>query len=384
MACPLSGWVVFRTAGVLIARSAVRIIPSQGGHKISDPIWYEEDPDDLFVFADDWKILPDGTNEPGGGLSFTEAAQDATLVGYVPFNKIRSAARYFLGFSYADTGSPWLLYREPPAVHPQMPNLRCYGGTFGGYALKANFDNSDDPLYPNAPFKLSPFVGADGGDMWYTTYQLALVTLKFKSFGRMRFTLDDDVFDYSQEIERYTRTFSDSAVQTLSVDGRSMLKFAEGPLLNPRALPFPAPVAQLLAKVSLRVLWAQVPHDYVSADANFLLASKLIERLGTVNNAAYMGNPKGTLLFTSFQAEEMLFPVLAFLPTTGFLTGWNITLCFEQFDPPKGVPDSEYRGHRIFPYSIGQKWFFANRSDDTELFPLTDYNKLTQHVLDPS
>ncbi len=346
-------------------------------------IWYPEEPEDEFDFATDWVEAIDARSQPGGGISLTETAQDATLIGYVPANKLRSAARYFLGFSYADTDAPYLLYREPPMVHPQMPSLRCYG--FGGVGdiLKANPDN-----LTNSPYIVSPFEGPQGEELRYTSWQNQLVTLKFKSFGRMRFLLDDQISGYADEIKRYTRSFSDSAVQTLSVDGRSNLAFAEG---EPGAAHqvFPAPIAQLLAKVSLRVLWASVPHEYLSTNVDFLRPKKLMERLGTVNDAEYIGNAKGTLLFTSFSAEEVLYPVLSVNPSESILSGWNITFSFEQFDPKKGVPDSEFRGHRIFPYSINGKWYYAWRADHTddttkELFPLTDYNKLTQHVQDDS
>jgi hypothetical protein len=339
-------------------------------------IWYEESADDEFDFETDWKIAIDANTEPGGGLALTVGSQDAILCGYIPANKLRSAARYFLGFSYADDGDPYKLYREPPAAHPQMPNLRCHGFSVAGDIVQSNTENDD-----GAPNIVSPFQGPLGEEMRYTKYNRLLATVRFKSFGRMRFLLDDQIETAADEIKRYTRSYTESATQTLSVDGMSMLKFAEGPpSLTTPPQPFPAPLAQLLARSSIRVTWYYVPNNYISSSSNFLQADQLLARLGTINEDTFLGNLPGTLLFNAFQAEEVLFPVLSNEPLTTALTGWNITMCFEQFDPPKGVPGSEYRGHRIYPYRVDGKWYYCTRSNSSdELLPLTEFAGIVKH-----
>lgn len=362
----------------------------------SDTIWYAEAPEDEFDYASDWETLVDANSEPGGGIATTVGSQDAILVGYIPFNKIRSAERFFLGFSYADDGDPFRLYREPPFVHPLKPNLRCHGFNASGQFLASNPDNPEvvvppeeigglDTILPGGqPFAVSPFQGPQGEEMRYATYQKALVTLRFKSFGRMRFLLDDETTDYRDEIKRYVRSYTESASQTLSVDGLAQCKFAESstdPAVtpNPLGITFPAPLAALLARSQIKITWHFVPHNYVSSSSNFLQADQLIARLGTWNTDTFLGNLPGTLLFNAFQAEEVLFPVLSNEPLTTALTGWNLTLCFEQFDPPKGVPGSQYRGHRLGPYRVDGKWYWINREKGDDFLPGTDFAGITKH-----
>ena len=89
------------------------------------PVPYEFPADEQFVYEDDW-FGHAAEVQAGGGGTFSATSQEETLTGYVSGAKLRSALRYFLGYSYCDEGSPYLLHREPPARHPMHPQLYCY------------------------------------------------------------------------------------------------------------------------------------------------------------------------------------------------------------------------------------------------------------------
>lgn len=339
-----------------------------------------------FDYVEDHDEAVEAT-QPGGGGSFSAASQEATVVCYVEGPKLRSALRHYLGHSYCDTESPYLLYREPPDRHPLHPQLYCYDATYVGMGPKAT---ADEPLY-----QTSEFTGWYGQELYRADYEKYLVTLRYKSFGRVLFLPNEEMADetvlYEAEYKRYTHITMGPAVQALTADGSSMLKFREGgvPPAGPEGTAFPAPIAELMAKSNLTVKWLSVPHEYLTTNRFYLKPDKIIERLGGLNDGTFIGFAKGTCLLLAAQFDPILYPVTPADPYKP-LTGWDVTLSFEHFDPTKGVADSppgtsEYRGHRLFPWRVDGQWYFANRENDTdELLPLVAMEKLFQHVSDPS
>lgn len=360
---------------------------------------YREAEDDDFNYDLDWREHADGV-QAGGGGTFSAAAQEATLVGYVAGNKLRAALRYFLGFSRVETTEPpnvegeadpegtgsYLLRREPPARHPQHPQLYCHTAGFVGQGL--------DTTASTVLAVESPWLDWKGDDLKYTPYVDYLLTLRFKSFGRTRFLPDDAMegYDppYAYEWIRYTDISLGPAVQALTADGSSSLTFAEG---SPAGAPpfgtaFPAPIAELMAKSNLTVKWLAVPHEYLSDNTYYLYPQKIIDLLGRVNDADFIGLAKGTVLLLGAEFDSCLYPVAPADPDDP-LTGWDVTFHFEHFDPEKGVEDtsanpSEYRGHRLFPWRVDGKWYYATRENGDELLPLGAMYKVFQHVLDGS
>lgn len=344
------------------------------------PELYIEDPDDEFDYETDWKEAIDIT-QPGGGDVTSATSQEAVLVGYVPFNKVRSAERYFLGYSYADDAAPWKLHREPPARHPRKPSLYAYTVSSLGFVPQSNEENEN-----REPYVESPFAGSLDETLWNADYQRALMTVRYKSFGRMRFLADSFITDYTDEWKRMTRWSASPAVEALQADGIAQLKFAEGApsTAGPdgAALAFPAPLASLLSKVGMVLRWYAVPSEYVSSDSFIFIPDQILALLGTVNEEPFLGFSKGTMLLKAVSAEETLFPVHPLDPFD-IVGGYDITLMWEHYDPPKGETSSEYRGHRIFPYRIDGKHYYCTRENGTdELLPLADHFKVFQHVGD--
>lgn len=353
---------------------------------------YEELDEDIFDYFADWQGHADGV-QAGGGGAFSASAQEDVIVGYVPGNKLRSALRYFLGYSSVDTTLPpdtggggsgtssgtasYLLRREPPARHPIWPQLYCHSVGYLGQGL--------DTAASTVIYDESPFTDYLGVNLKYTPYEKYLLTVRFKSFGRTRFYSDEEMDQYPSpryewEWVRWTDITMGPAIQALTADGSSQLTFIEG---SPAGTAFPAPIAELMAKSNLVLKWYGVPHEWLSDNDQYLYPTKIIERLGKLNNADFLGLGKGTCLLTAAQFDPTLYPVAPadYEP----LGGWDVTLNFEHFDPTKGVPASEFRGHRVFPYRVDGKWYAAVRGDNlNELLPQAAMYKLFQHWDDAS
>lgn len=336
---------------------------------------YEEDPDDEFDYETDWKELLDPAPED----NISASAMEATLVGTVPFHKIRSAARYFLGYSYCDEGDPYYLYREPPAFHPRWNNLYCHGISFRGLNPKTNDTNAQGEPYTQSPFD---------PDLYTGNFEYAVATVRYRSFGRMRFLGDDD-FVYTgpeDEIQRFVQFTSNPAIEALSSDGASQLKFAEGGP-PPTGTAFPAPIATLLAKCSFVMSWYHVPHRFLSESDIILKPTKILNCMGKVNSVAFADGEfaAGTLLMQPPTFEPMLFPVCA-ENNYDLLTGWNVHIPFVFFDPEKGVPASSYRGHNLMPFRDDGRFYLATRDGTTggrRLLAEEDFGTLFEHVSAP-
>ncbi len=376
------------------------------------PQLFVELPEDTFDYFLDWKEAI-GDTAPVSS-SFTAEAQDTTLTGQIPANKVRSALKYFLGYSYADGGAPYALYRELPARHPDYPQLYAYSAAVTKFAPKSNPDNPNRETYIE-----SPFLGTDDEPMYTAGYEQAWLTVKFKSWGRVRFLPDSDIgADYLSEYKRYCTFDTDPSMESLQADGSSQLKFAEHntPIIAPPSTAaddpfgkaFPAPIAELMGKTALTLTWLQVPHNYLSTDPDILLLDKWLgkfsigdtpnnyatwkypPRLGTVNSDAFLSFAPGTLLLRAVKATPILYPVTTADPYD-LAVGWNVQGVWEYFDPLKGATynpvSSPWRGHRIFPYARSGYWYYATRDGTAtgrELLPLTEHWKVFQNVSDPS
>jgi len=349
-----------------------------------------EDPTDEFEYSIHWSEQY-GEEQPGGGVNLSLDAGEATLVGLIPFNVERSAAKYFLGHSWCSANGPdFALHRSPPAMHPKYPQLRCVGFSAVGHTIATS---AADPARPGVKvlYRVSPFEDQLGEPMYYAQYQLSRCTVKYHSMGRMRFLPDSDIELPINEWTRYCKFDFSPGVEALSADGQSQLQFAEGPGefgTGPSVgTAFPAPVAELYAKSSFRLTWVNVPIRYVSSDPTVPLLDKILPRIGTVNkDDLFAGKFKsGTMLLLGVAAKEMLFPVAPSDPTDYPITGLNLEFHWQHLDGEKGVSDSEYRGHRLFLWRHDGYWYYCTRgASGRELVPLMDHMPIFTHQADPA
>lgn len=368
------------------------------------PTEYQESPADEFDYFEDWQELLD----PAGEDAITSGSMEATLTGLIDFNKIRSCARHFLGYSYVSAPEPesgggeggeegsgeggamadYALHREPPAAHPRWGNLYAHGISFRGLNPKSNDDNAT-----GAPYEESPF----DPDLYTSTFEKAVVTVRYRSFGRMRFLPDSDIGDYTDEWKRWVSWQTSPSIEALSADGGSQLKFAEGgsffEVTGPTAgqTPFAAPVAVLLSKCNFVMTWMHVPHNYISTDPDILIPKRILHCMGKTNSADFLGFETGTLLMQPPAFEPVLFPVVA-ADSYDLITGWNVHIPFSFFNPDTNaagarisVVGSTYFGHNLMPFRNGG-FYLATRNGvatGPKLLPETDFYNVFKHVLQP-
>lgn len=349
---------------------------------------YVEDPADEFDFSSDWKeAVADGGT---GSASFSHEAQESTRVGYIPAHKMRSAARFFLGYAEADTASPWRLRREQPHWDPEVPWLFAHSITFSPTVVEANTDNPN-----NEPYTASPFATDSN---WAAKYKWRLATVKYRAF-RCLFLPDSSIATPADEYKRNVQVTSSAKIEILSADGVSQLKFAEtstpagpppggtGPGVG---VAFPAPIGVLLPKASFTLEWLNVDRNYLSTNPYVFYPSKILSCMGKVNSVPIWGFPIGTLLCQPPDFVENPWPVASDTSQDAeyeILRSVTVRLHFDYFDPPTGAASPVTRGHRIFPSRTDGKFYLATRNGTTSLTQAfleeTTFSKIFEHISAP-
>ncbi len=356
---------------------------------------YVENPADVFDYPDDWQEST--ASGHSGELSWDDST--ATVQGWIPWNKLRSAARYFLGYSYADAASPYALHRENPSPHPTQPWLRCVGLSWRGIVPIGNTANPNHSPYVYSPFWTFP------DQLRTTQYEKAELTLRYKAPKGFHYLEDSAIDSYEFEWARSFWVEGEEQLDVLTADGVGQLILAENnagpPVTGPPKIgvggtTFPAPVPVLLDKGQYVLHWYGVPWDYLSADEDVFYPTKLIKCLGNVNSVDFLVGdttgffPAGTLLMKAAKYEIFNWPVAA-ADKTSPLRGVNLHVPCEYFDPPKGVSGSSYRGHNLMPWrgaagdATGGKFFYATRgggAGDPPLLGSKDFNAILSHVND--
>ena len=311
------------------------------------------DEEEVFT-EDDWKEAI-ATYQPGGGETFSNDNGECTVQCYVDAEKIRSAKSFVLGYSYADDATPWALHRIPPADHPFYgPQFRATSVSFQRFSPIGNSANTN-----REPYELSPF-GSDGITK-FGKYEKAMMTVRFA--GPMPYYLySDDNEEWSGfEYDRYcTRYDVESNLEVLMADTNRFMTYVEGPLVNETV---PSTVGLYLTKTTFVMTWHEVPESFIFNSLG--VPQKVIDCVGKVNSADFMGFPAGTLLLQSPKFQRKCFP---FFSDDGRAFHYTITLPFLHFDPELGDTATRARGHNLFPYSIDGKWYLATR-DGTVLGP---------------
>ena len=341
----------------------------------------------------DW-LIEIATTDPNS-VALGMDSGEATLQGYIPYAKRRSAARYFLGMSYCDTGAPYALHREPPAIHPDFWQFRAVSFKCSGY------EPLSVPANPNrSAYYVSPQEDQFGQTMYAPSYRNAKVTVGYRSMGRMRFLPDSDVPNYKSEYLRYCKWDYKPGIETLQADAQSQLLWAEGPgdygtgpTPGSANGAFPAPIAEMYRKSNLTVTWVNVPMAYLSSDPTCPKLDKILPRIGTANSDVLFDGKflPGTMLLLGVVLHEVLFPVSPVDPTDYPIAGYTVEFMWSHFDPNKGVSSSTYRGHRIFIWRHDGLAYYANRGtvngetgNNNELIYLTDHMACFSHQADPS
>lgn len=340
----------------------------------------------------DWLEIIDSGSSPGS-LHLSNDNQDCTLTGYVPWNKIRSCARWFLGYAYADADGSYLLHRENPAAHPITPFCWAYDWSATPFCPQSNPESVNGwPIF-TSPFEVV--------NIKVAYHKLAIVTVRFRNF-RMRFRPDSDLSgDPRNEWMRNTYIDPEPNVEALSADGISQLYFVEGgqpgsypagPVVSASGPVFPAPIAELLAKSTFVWNWLNVPFDYLSFTEDYLYPEKILACMGKVNSQVFPINapseeqfPIGTLLCRPPKFSIKTFPVAAADPTNPLLSV-DVAIPMEYFNPTNGSPGSIYRGHNLMPWRANGLFYYCTRLPESTgappLLQSADFNAMFTHVDD--
>lgn len=342
---------------------------------------YVEEVDNQFDFtnADHWKEIIDSAAFPST-THLSNDAQEATLVGFVPWNKQRAAERFFLGHSYADDFVPYRLYRENPHRHPTRPQLRAHDVSCTPYIPKNNEDEGRPKI--ESPWTTSH----------YTAYaEHVICTVRYRSF-RMDFLEDTDIATAAEEWKRSTVIDIDPRIDVLTADGVSQLRFVEGDApINPpgvgapggpNGVKLPAPFGILQPKMGLMMLWASVPWNYLSQNPNIFYPTKILDCMGRVNSTTCFDVfTKSTLLM---QPPRFTFKP-AVVPEENGDPAWlvDVLLHFDFFSPEKkpALAGTAYQGHQAMPWRADGFYYGAVRDDGTsELLKYADFNTIFEHV----
>ncbi len=300
-------------------------------------------------------------------LSELSCGADGVALGMVMliyFDDLQDALQQLLGYSYrAGAGD---LQRNLPFQHPYFNQLWCTRIDRCQFLQSTGNETWVDPT----------------GSGTISTWTFAKLGLKFT---RPNYPLLEDSDIEEGEWERFTDRYWKPKIDILSrPDG--MFKFEEGTDV-PTGRGIIGSVGQRLGKAELQRTWYQIPEAGVynanSFPEHLFLLDDGTPRLGTVNDAEFLGCATGTLLY---MAPDIV-PIPLQMP--GYLMGiagesvqlqYNIRFNFIYFDPPIG-PGTTKRGHNNMPWSKNNLWYpvisqstppkppFAS-SDFTQLFTI--------------
>lgn len=338
---------------------------------------WTEDAADVFDFDTDWKELV--ADNGAGGSSFSQDSQESTRIGRIPANKKRSAIRFFLGYAQADTGSPWRLRREQPYWDPEHPNLFAHSISFSPTVVESNASNPGKEPYNESPFSPNNFSAR---------YKYVLATVKYRAF-RCLFLPDSAIAAPQYEYLRNVITSTEARLDVLSADGVSQLKFAETNTGGPTAgtTPFPAPIAVLQPKATFVLEWLNVDRAYLSANPHIFFPQKILDCMGKVNSAAFLGCAAGCLLCQPPEFVEQPWPVVSEdsdQSVYSVLRSVTVRIKLDYFDPLPGAASPATRGHNLMVWRRDGKYYLATRDGTTNLnlalLQYADFTQIFTHV----
>lgn len=353
---------------------------------------------------------------PSGPNFLSRQKAEANLVGYIDSRKIRGCLRYCLGYNAIHRISPssgTRLLRTNPVTHPIYPDLYCTGAAEEEFSpIRGNVGVSDAKLFGNTQFfdndphdTVKEPLGKESNisQSLRGSYRKARVTLRFEPL--LGYVLNDERMvsegTVLSESRRNTWMDQESRVDIVSLSG-FQLKYAEGTGLpagfsSPLGNAYPAEIGQVIVKSDVRVMWRDVPETYLfggdtSSVTRDRRPARILYRLGTVNDAAFFGYPRGTLALMGVRMVRTPWPLYVPIKELGdaFEDHWEYTVEFlmTYFNPEKGFTgnpaakitdnlgwnNSIWRGSLTGADGNAGLWFLATYDGQT-IFPKVAGNK---------
>lgn len=360
------------------------------------PTPFPELPEDTFNFSKDWFEIAGETG--ASNSNFTLESQESTRVGYIEANKMRNAIKFFLGSSEAT--ADYKLKRVQPHWDPEFPWLFAHSVSFTPFIPKANTANPQNQPWKSSQFSVDPKTNR------YTKYHGAICTVKYRAF-RCLFLPDSAIKTSAEEYKRNTVVTASPKMEVLSADGVSQLTFAEtsvagggllaGPYtpsspnpLNNKGTPFPAPIGVLLPKATFVLEWMNVAREYLADPASpfIFYPRKILNCMGKVNNAIFLGFAAGTLLCQppEFIESPSPFPSDTIANTQyDIMRNVTVRIAFDFFAPKHGAAAPITSGHNMMPWRANGRFYLATRDGTANLgtnamLEPVDFTQMFTHV----
>lgn len=318
--------------------------------------------------------------EPGDHSPWCDAFSSDTsvtqLVATFPFEHRSNVLSRWLGYARVDQNK---LKRVLPVAHPYFEFMRCRK-VLNVQGVKWTGTKPADPVDLGPAFPRPPYAEYDQLRMTF-----GFETLPFKLLTDAEITYEYERFVWVRTEPGFTSLFIEGGVSDQS------FQFDAG--LAPNGAPsFPVGKNVFLPMPRVLMTWYDVPLEWVSFNTQVGYYNNIYAGLNRVNDDAFFGYPKNTLLMDTPHIDIRPNPLPPFISTTPqFLL--NITLVFHYFQPtPLGAGVTDNPGHNgaIFRGDKGNvnslKWFPCSYggTGTRRLYESYDYKKLFKKaVADP-
>ena len=345
------------------------------------PSYFVNEPSQTTFLPADFEETAIEMTQPGGGASFSRDDGEATLVGTIPYEKIRSARNQILGYAWADDSTPWALHRVPPWRHPIFPEQRASDVHFQGYNPEGVATN------PHREPRLDAAVPTDTLSR-FVRYSRAVTTIRFKPYPYLFLT--DTQLAGAAEYNRNTAIFDtlDPVLELLLAESQPFLSWID---VGAPPGDLNAPVPEYIAKCLFVIATFDVPWEFI---ANPFIPSKIMACIGKANgtddwlNGGVPGNgfPKGTLLLEAPRVKQKLQPIWTINDRSPKLV--DLYFPFKYVSPTPAATSPTYRGWNLFPFSRTGKFWSVGRKDSTDVpkapyIPFANFDAMWTHVNSP-
>jgi hypothetical protein len=286
--------------------------------------------------------------------------------------KQQAAMAFFLGIEYL--GQDYLLHRTLPFPHPLYSYLFC---TRVAQKQSVKFKARESG-------SLASGISSGGLPVPYSRYDRVQLSLEFSQppyrvRGDAAVTGTVDIWNQSlsstptkntvparREWLRWCEVRPTPYADFNEAEGASFA-YAEGATGNPKGNPLKGGIGISTSKMGVKVVWKQVPHNYIFERTDPLEPGapwNLMAGANKVNAYDFMGFPAGTLLAEPPELDPYVSPVQVGPEPWPV---YDVTFTWKFMDPPKGVRDSPagtspYRGWQLEQYWPDKKWYYATRT----------------------
>ena len=292
------------------------------------------------------QLVTDGSLDASFGFDESTAVETHD----VKFESVRQLSfviRDILGFSRKEGVK---IFRKVPAQHSMFPTM---------YANKVS------RIEFMAPTGKIQGVGGDASKYRQVRLKVNYATPPYRVVGAEQSGGPETFLNTAgtTEDQRYLQPLAYEARTEFVQQKRDMFSWPTGSTAPQAGSPVPEAGGRTITfpKTRMTFLWVQVP-DLGLFDSGFSvskISTKIMARVGTVNNASFMGFPRGTLLFEGWTPQPRMLPVdptvfgqeweIGDTPLT-----WDVQLVFSYFEPsPVGThaagPSGTPAGHNLIP-----------------------------------